>query len=382
MRRKRRNGFSLTVFILAVAAAFLFGLKFNGYNSIAVATEVPSVQEEYIPVVKTAVVSSSNISDVYKKAKDSVVSVNTEYQSGFFNRTSSGAGSGVIFDEDDDKIYIVTNYHVIGNALSATISLDDETQVPAHYLGGDSKADIAVIYVDKKDLLLSGITGYKTCNFSDVQPEIGNEVLAIGNALGEGKSATFGIISTDIKTIIIDSTKLSVIQTDAAINPGNSGGALVNMNGEVIGINSAKIADTGVEGMGYAIPANIVCELIEKITSGDKIERPYLGIDDIREITGQLKEYYNLPSLGIYVNRVVQGSTAGEAGVISGDIITAVNGTPTLTEDEYLKKVNAIKVGETFTITVTRTERYFFNSYAEELTFNAVMKNYTTEPVF
>jgi len=333
----------------------------------------------YIPV-SAAGAALSSVSDVYKKAKDSVVSVNmlaekTNFFS--FSQDVSGAGSGIIFSEDEKKVYIVTNYHVVASAYSVTVSIDDEVVVPAHAVGGDSKADIAVIYVNKSDLV---DVDYTVADFADSDIiEVGDAVIAIGNALGEGKSVTFGVISTGIKEIIIDNTKLSVMQTDAAINPGNSGGALVNMNGEVIGVNSAKVGSSGVEGMGYAIPINVVREIVNKIMTDGAVERPYLGIASI-EIDDIKREYYGLAATGVYVSGIEAGSTAEDADVRKGDIITEINGVEIKTNEELADAVKSIKVGELVSMTVVREvysgRRMWVESSVETLVLNAGMKQY------
>ncbi len=315
--------------------------------------------------------SPSLVSDVYKAVSQSVVSINVKSTAvTMFNRLveSQQAGSGIIFKQDGDKIYIMTNYHVINGAKEATISLDDTVQVSANYVGGNESNDIAVISVNKSDIEKAGIKNYAVAEFDDSDKiEIGNFVIAIGNAMGEGKSATFGIISAVNKEINIENQLLSVIQTDAAINPGNSGGALVNTDGKVIGINTAKFSSMGIEGMGYAIPSNIVNQIVDEIMGQKRVEAPYLGVE-ARTITEQIKEVYNFPQLGVYVNSVVPGSSAEEGGLNQGDIITAINGKPIITSEELINVINSSKVGDTLKITVLRNAR-------DEMNINCVLKS-------
>jgi serine protease Do len=311
----------------------------------------------------------TTVSNIYKKMSSAVVSINvTGEQTTFFNQIieSAGAGSGIIFKEDNDNVYIVTNYHVVTGSNEITISLDDDVQVNASPVGGSESDDIAVISVRKADMIAAKITEYSIAEFADSSNiEIGDVAVAIGNALGEGKSATLGIISAIDKQINIENQILAVIQTDAAINPGNSGGALVNSSGQVIGINTAKI--DGGEGMGYAIPSNKVISIIDGIIGKGRVETPQLGIEGI-PITEELKSAYNLPSLGVYINNVVANSSADEGGVRTGDIITGVNGKEITTFEELSGAIQASKVGDKMTLTVIRDG-------IETITVEVVLKN-------
>ena len=315
-----------------------------------------------------------SLSDVYKSVGDAVVSVSAVREVNYFGRRQevTSAGSGIIFREDSSKIYIVTNYHVVGDAKSVAISVDDTNAVPAQAVGGDPRSDIAVISVLKSNLQSKGIKNYKLAKFGDSSKmQIGDFVMAIGNALGEGKSATFGVISTERKRITVDDVSLDVFQTDAAINRGNSGGALVNMSGEVIGINSAKLEGTGVEGMGYAIPSEVFVKVVERIMSEGSDQGSYLGIS-YDYITNAMKESLLLPTTGFRIASVVHGATAHAAGIRSGDIITHINGRLLSNENALKSAIDSIKVGEQFTVTVQRRVN---NRYSEQ-TFDARMQSY------
>ncbi len=325
----------------------------NGYSNLAVGAE------------------DSKVVQVIKDVQDSVVSINstTTINNYFYGTiTTPSAGSGIIFYEDNDKIYVVTNNHVIEGAQSITVSLDDNNQVQAKILGRDSQSDIAVLTVNKADVKNVEGFDYKVATFGDdSKMEVGQTVIAIGNAAGEGKSATLGIISAKDKKITVqgDAT-LDVIQTDAAINPGNSGGALVNLSGQVIGINTAKLSQTDVEGMGFAIPSSSVREIAEQIVQTGTVERPYLGISALT-VTDQMIESYSLPSGGVMVYSVSQGSGAQSSGLTRGDIITTFKGTEVKSMEELQNLIAKCKTGEKVEIKAYRN--------GQLMTFNAEIKN-------
>jgi len=333
----------------------------------------------YTAIAALTQTGTATVADIFKAVKDAVVSINTTVQvTNMFNQTrsQSSAGSGIIFREDAEKIYIVTNYHVIENATQVTISLDDEITAPANLVGTDEDSDIAVISVLKTALTAAGITNYKLASFaSSAQVEVGDAAIAIGNALGEGKSATLGIISAINKNITAGSTKLeSVLQTDAAINAGNSGGALVNANGQVIGINTAKLMETGVEGMGYAIPADIVSKVVNQIMTGTTAQKPYLGIVGVT-ITDQHQRMYNFITKGVYVNAVEANSTAAAAGLRQGDIITSINGQAITNQSQLTDIETKTAVGTTLTIQIVRGNK-------EAMTLTTTMKAYVGSTSF
>ena len=316
--------------------------------------------------------SDSDVVSVIKAVSNSVVSINvsTTYRD-IFDRTMAvpSAGSGIICAEDAANIYIVTNYHVIEAAESVEISIDDDKSIKASPVGSDAENDIAVIRVAKADLIGAEIEDYEIAVFGDAQTmEVGETVIAIGNALGEGKSATVGIISAKNKQITVESSNyVDVIQTDAAINRGNSGGALVNLKGQVIGVNTAKLIATGAEGMGYAIPSDTVKNIVDTLMEEGTVERPFLGISGI-EVTDVIKERYNLLSLGIYVMDISEGSGAKDAGLRSGDIITSFNGVPVLAMEKLQEEVAKTKVGD-------MAEVRIFRSSDEEIVLTIEMRD-------
>jgi serine protease Do len=294
----------------------------------------------------------------------SITSMTAPVQS-FWNMPVEGgqsSGSGVIFHKDDDKVYIVTNYHVIENATEVSVSIGANNPVAARLVGSDSYADLAVISVAFEDLKNAGIEDVTVAEFGNSDEiQVGEMVLAIGNALGEGNSSTMGLISKNEKEITIPSvdsqgqtkmTTLKVIQTSAAINFGNSGGALIAMDGRVIGINTAKLSPaSGVENMGYCIPSNIVKEKIEEFMN--RSTKPFLGIMGTT-LTEEISVMYNLPEAGVFINSIVEGSSAEKAGLQRTDIITSVNGTPIFTMEQLSKLIGEFKVAETVSISIVR----------------------------
>ncbi|MGG3006429.1 S1C family serine protease [Geobacillus stearothermophilus] len=298
-------------------------------------TAETTAKSEALPLQPTANVNT-NMIDAINKVADAVVGVvNIQKQVDFFSDqaqdTEAGTGSGVIFKKDGDAAYIVTNNHVIEGANKVEVALPNGKKVKAEIVGADALTDLAVLKIPAE-----GVT--KVASFGDSSKvKIGEPVAAIGNPLGLdlSRTVTEGIVSGK-RTMPVSTSagdwEIDVIQTDAAINPGNSGGALINSAGQVIGINSMKIAETGVEGLGFAIPSENVKPIVEQLMKDGKIKRPYLGVqlvdvadlsDDVR--TNELKLPSNITS-GAAVTSVEPFSPAAEAGLKSKDVIVAING--------------------------------------------------------
>jgi serine protease Do len=300
--------------------------------------------------------SEDSVANVFNQVKDSVVNISIKVKSNdfFYQTESTGSGSGIIYQQDDKNVYIVTNNHVVEDATSVEISISGSEQVKASLVGKDASSDLAVISVTKSDLSAAGITSVTPAVFGDSDNlEVGEFVIAVGNALGQGKTATRGIISAVNKQINVDGKALTVVQTDAAINPGNSGGALVNTAGEVIGINTAKFSSTSVEGTGFAIPTSVAKSVIDELMQSGSVDKPYLGVQ-VCAIDDRFKQMYNVNIDGVYVISVESGSAAENAGLQSSDIITAIDGNPVTTGSELSNEISKHKSGETVTLTVIR----------------------------
>ncbi|MDR1540624.1 MAG: trypsin-like peptidase domain-containing protein [Clostridiales bacterium] len=328
-------------------------------SASVLSTETPKAPTAAPISVEPGVISASaqhNVSSIVKKVSDAVVSISISVQSqSFFSQfeEDAAAGSGIIYSQDDENIYVATNNHVIEDAVQVSISVDDEKMVPAKYVGSDPQSDLAVVSVSKAEMDEAGIP-YETATFGDSDLlEVGDSVVAIGNAMGEGKTATSGIISAVNKKITIDDKTLDVIQTDAAINPGNSGGALANSNGDIIGINTAKFSSTGVEGMGYSIPSNNAKAIIEDLIANGSAEKPFLGIQGMT-ITDQMKEMYNLPSLGVYIAEITEGGAAQAAGLRVTDIIVGYNDTKISIMEDLSSAIANTKIGEKVSVYIYR----------------------------
>lgn len=306
---------------------------------------------------------SLDVSDIASNVMPSVVSITiksvTEYNAGFFGQTyeyeSEGSGSGIIIGENDEELLIVTNNHVVADADTVTVAFIDEQVYEAKVKGTDSDSDLAIIVVDLKDISSETLSQIKiaTIGNSD-QLKVGEQVVAIGNALGYGQSVTTGIVSAKNRTNETNSTPL--IQTDAAINPGNSGGALLNMRGEVVGINSSKLASYDVEGMGYAIPITEVESIIDNLMNRETREkvaeedRGYLGIG-CQTISEDASIMYALPA-GVLVTEVQKGSAAAEAGIKKNYIITKFDGQSVSSAEGLVSALEYYKAGETVEVVV------------------------------
>lgn len=336
----------------------------------------------------------TDVTQVVKAVMPSVVSVsNTYVQRGtFFGQEYSSeavsSGSGIIVGENDSELLIVTNYHVVESADTLSVQFVDEEQVEAQIKGTDADKDLAVLAVqlsDIKQTTLDQISIATLGNSDDLT--VGEPVIAIGNALGYGQSVTTGVVSALNRPIAVtsqegqtgDSQINTFIQTDAAINPGNSGGALLNTKGEVIGINSNKIGGSTVEGMGYAIPISdakpIIEELMKKETrlKVDEANKGVLGITGVN-VESQYSEVYGIP-MGVYVSSVTDNSGAAAAGLVRGDIITAINGETVETMEELKEEMNYYQAGDTVTLTIMQGSPTGYQSKDVQVTLGKQMAN-------
>ena len=302
--------------------------------------------------------SNSNVASVVNEVMPSVVSITSTIQSsnyyGFGTQESEGAGSGFIVAKTKDSLMIATNNHVVSDATSLTVGFVDDTTAKATVVGTDSSADLAVISVKLSDIKDSTASKIKVATLgSSDDLKVGEEVVAIGNALGYGQSVTTGVVSAKNREVSLTDGTMNLLQTDAAINPGNSGGVLINMDGQVVGINNAKLEDTSVEGMGYAIPITTAKTILTDLMNASSVstkDAAFLGVVG-RDINESYSSALGIPS-GIYVSQVVSGSPAEKAGISAGDVITKFEGNNVSTmsglkEKLALKKANT-KVKITF----------------------------------
>lgn len=314
----------------------------------------------------TTVASSNGVSDVVEGVLPSLVAIDvtaTKTGTDFFGRTyeqdATGSGSGIIVGKDNDYLYIATNNHVVADADKVSIKFYDDKIYDAAVKGTDSTADIAVAAVKLKDIAVETMEKIKVAKLGDSDSvKVGQQAIAIGNALGYGTSVTVGYISAKDREVQSEDANMKLMQTDAAINPGNSGGALVDINGSVIGINSAKYADTEVEGMGFAIPINVATPIIKSIIDAEEVsedEAAYLGIVPGKEIPSEYAEYYHIPE-GVFVEESTEGAPAQKAGIQKGDIIVKFNGMEIKTMESLQEKLALCKAGKKVEVVVKRAD--------------------------
>ena len=349
-----------------------------------VTSEAATESSQSTPQLATNVTYvESDVSDVVEKVMPAMVSIVnnfTETANVFgqqYTQEEAASGSGIIVGKTDDELLIVSNNHVVESADTLTVTFIDGSEAQAQVKGLDSDMDLAVIAVSLNDLsddTKNAITVATLGSSDDLK--LGEPVIAIGNALGYGQSVTNGIVSALNREITLENGATGTfIQTNAAINPGNSGGALLNMNGEVIGINSNKIGGTAVEGMGYAIPITsaspIIADLMERQTRTKVAEDEvgYIGIS-LQEVTSQISQMYNMPE-GIYVVSVEEGSAAANAGIMKGDIITKFDGSSISSYSDLQKTLQYYAAGDSATITVQRPQNGEYVSIELNLTLGS-----------
>lgn len=397
---KKEGSFTGKKILITVALAVVFGVVasvcFNAVNyaskrilgtnkeenvqlqkttdQTAVATAAPKEEEN-----GSAAQGVSDVSSITEQSMPAVVAITsttkgTDYYDLFGQyyqgRESTSSGSGFIVGQNEKELLIATNNHVIDGAKTISVQFIDGEIYEATEKGSDSGNDLAVIAVKVSDVKKSTMEKIKIADMGDSdKAKVGEMVIAIGNALGYGQSVTVGYISAKDREITETSSngtsgnKIKAIQTDAAINPGNSGGALLNMQGQVIGINSAKIADSSVEGVGYAIPISVATPIIDELMNREVLsddEKGYLGISG-RTVTQEALAY-NVP-YGVYISEVAKGGAAEKAGIKPNDVITAINKMEVTTIESLQEKVNSYRKGTKIEVTVQRSNN---GSYEEK----------------
>ena len=327
---------------------------------------------------------SLDVSEIVSEALPSIVSITTksvqEVQNYFGmygmygyapqqqEQEVEGSGSGIIVGKNDDELLIATNYHVVEGADTLSVAFTDGNAVEASVKGFDEERDLAVVSVsldDVEDDTMDAISIAKIGSSDDLK--VGEQVIAIGNALGYGQSVTTGIVSAKNRRMDSDnntvtdgsddsSDGVNLIQTDAAINPGNSGGALLNMEGEVVGINSAKLASTEVEGMGYAIAISDVTDILQNLmneTSRDKLDDSEHGVLGIKgsSVSSEAVQMYGIPA-GVFVKKVTEGGAADKAGLKENSVITEFNGKTVSSNNQLIEYLSYYEPDEEVELTV------------------------------
>lgn len=415
-----------TAVALAVIFGLVAGLVFQGVNITADKIRGKDSTTSEIGTTETVpeTTASSDISDASSDVSDiiaengtvagvaqatmpsvvAITSVSVQEIPSFFGfgtrqYQSAGSGSGIIVGENDDELLIATNNHVVSGATTLTVCFigndvvdaEEETQnmasdsdvnvedaVSAKIKGTDEDNDLAVIAVSKSDIPDDTMNEIKIAQLgSSDDLVVGQQVVAIGNALGYGQSVTSGWVSALNRSITTDNTETTgLIQTDAAINPGNSGGALLNMKGEVIGINSAKYADSAVEGMGYAIPISKAEPILEELMNretrdkvSDTSKAGYLGVV-AADLTSEAIQMYNMPA-GAFLTDVASGSAADEAGITKGDIIVKLDGQKVSGRKDLSEKLQYYEAGEKIELVVARADNGEYKEETVEVTLGS-----------
>ena len=396
---KRIVGISAAALLFGtVAGGTMFGVNNLATNlmkteeeSTALSKKTPEVSSVELKEASKAVTTANNssptvadVSPIAESAMPSVVAIkgttSVEAYSWFgegqtYDTPSSG--SGIIIGKNDTELLVVTNNHVVEDTKDLSVVFIDNEEVKASVKGRDSDNDIAIMAVKLEDIKPETLEKIAVAHMGDSDElKVGQGVVAIGNALGYGQSVTVGYVSAiDREVTTKDSSIKNLLQTDAAINPGNSGGALLNMNGEVIGINTAKYASTEVEGMGYAIPISkvkdIIAELSSKETRSDKVDEAkqgYLGIQG-KNIGEDVAKAYDMPR-GIYVYKIVENSSAANSDLREKDIITKVDSQPVKNMEELKELLSYYQSGEKVKLTVQRLKDSEYEEKEIEITLS------------
>lgn len=302
-------------------------------------------------------VTNNPISTIAQEVGPSIVSIINDQvvQTVIGDYKQSGLGSGVIFKEDEEKVYMITNAHVVEGATSLTVNFLGNYKVKAELVGMDKLTDIAVVAVNKVDIPKEAAADIKVAPLGNSDElKVGEMAIAIGTPIDEAynNTVTVGVVSALNRKISVPDKELNLIQTDAAINPGNSGGALVGPTGEVMGINTIKLVESGVEGMGFAIPINDVKPIVDEIMQEGRVKRPVLGISG-QNMIESLGQTYEIP-VGIFVANVMPGSSADIAGIKPKDIILEFDGQKVTTMEELKPLLQAKKIGDVVKVRLIR----------------------------
>jgi len=341
-QKPKENKFLLALFLICIGGATLgIGLgagyaamqhflpEENAVPQISETNEVASLR--LTPAAIPINPQDPSFVDIIPQVKDSVVSITVLNRVAGRRNDTPGSGSGFVFYDDGEYIFIATNNHVVEHAHEINVSLDDYERVPAQIVGLDRYSDLAVLAVSRESFEEKGVPFTVAMLGDSDAMRMGESVVAIGNSMGEGQIVTMGIISATNMQITIDDPDmrsvltLDVMQTDAAVNRGNSGGPLVNQNGEVIGVVTAKLFGANIEGMGYAIPINDAAGILMELKENGTVRQPWIGIEHL-EIAAYMRDMFNLPATGLFIMGVFPDTPAEEAGLQEHDLIVYFDG--------------------------------------------------------
>ena len=372
INKNNKNAIIIAIVVVAVLIVIAFAFivfhvlypKINSY--------LQNISKEKIELKYTKTATTKNdgiyitdVSQVVENVMPSIVAITSktlissgQFGPSFFKEEqyAEGAGSGIIISKSDDELMILTNNHVVENVSELAVQFINEKSFDAKIIGTSKRKDIAVIAVSLNDIDSDTLKEIKIATMGDSNKlKVGNGIIAIGNALGYGQSVTTGVVSALNREVTIDNYTNKMIQLDAAINGGNSGGALLNSNGEVIGVNSAKYSSNAlnssasIEGMGFAIPISDISDLITDLMNGKNDEEVTLGIEGYLI---QEENNYNLPS-GFYIAKIISGSNADKSELEIGNIITKINGNKITDLSDIQSVLNKSNKGDTLNLTIS-----------------------------
>lgn len=385
---KKNKGIYLLIclFIVLILVAFVIALKNIGLFDFG---KVSSKKAELNYTTTTDKIKEgvyiTDVSEVVEEVMPSIVSITSKtlvkqglFGPSYYNQEQyqEGAGSGIIISKNDDELLILTNNHVIEGAEELSVQFVNEKSVDATVKGSSERRDVAVIAIKLNSIDKETLEAIKIATIGDsTKLKVGNGIIAIGNALGYGQSVTTGVVSAINREVAIDNAKTKMIQIDAAINGGNSGGALLNSNGEVVGINSAKYSSgatsssASIEGMGFAIPITDVKDLITALMNGEEDESNVsIGVEGYIVTEAQNKAY-DIP-VGFYIQNTVSGSGAEKAGLEKGDIITEIEGTKVEELSDIQNVIYSKKKGDKVKLKISYPEGRQYKEKEVEVTLN------------
>ncbi len=359
----------ILILIIIVLIILFFNTIYPKLNSYLENTKKEKIELKYTETNNTSNdgIYITDVSEVVENVMPSIVAITSKtlissgrFGPNFFgeNQYSEGAGSGIIISKSDDEIMILTNNHVVQGTNELSVQFINEKSYDAKVVGTSERKDIAIISVSLNDIDSDTLNQIKIATLGDSNKlKVGNGIIAIGNALGYGQSVTTGVVSALNREISIDNYTNEMIQLDAAINGGNSGGALLNSNGEVVGINSVKYSSNAlsysasIEGMGFAIPISDVSELITTLMNGENDEGVTLGIEGYI-ISNNNSVHYSIPT-GFYISKITSGSSADKSELEIGNIITKIEDNEVASLSDLQKVLNKLNKGDKVKLTVS-----------------------------
>jgi len=343
--------------VVIVIGAIFSSTLYYFENKLNQAIETHNTETVVQKVIRT---DDVHIQEVIEEAKGSIVSITTTRDvNSFFTGTyeTESSGSGVVYQVEEKGVYVITNHHVVDQSKVIYLDFGLNDQKTAEIIGSDKEADLAILLVKSEEFEkneLEDISVAKLGNNKDLVP--GEMAIAIGNSLGYGETVTVGVISAVDRSLGVTGSQLySLIQTDAAINPGNSGGALLNAYGQVIGINTIKVADTRVEGVGFAIPISDALIIVDQLKKYGYLPKPYIGITG-KSVEDDIAENYSVPK-GVFIMEVLDNSPAKRANLMEKDIIISIDDLAVKSIEDLIKEVRRKKPGDTVSLRLIRNHQ-------------------------